>query len=176
MNNIKEKFLRFLQSVINILIIVSSITFILSGVMTAFYTELNTFFSTLGWTQERFAWMTVSSGSLGTIALISTRLSGTLKQAIVLTRQQNAYDLKLSQKMYDEKFETQRKINEKLRNQMQLYNDVNIKEMKKMKEVIDEFNEFNKIQAEKYIKAPDTLIDLEMKEKYKDFLNKNKKV
>lgn len=176
MENIKIKMLSFIQASVNVLLVVSVLTFVLSGVITIFYTEINTIFETLGWSQERFAWLTVSVGSLGSLGLISTRLTGTLKSALVLAKQDNNIQLSTNQRLNDTKFETQQKINEQLREQMQLNNDQNISEMKATREAIELQNEFNRLQAQKYVEAPDNLVDPELKDKYKKYLAKKPKV
>jgi len=55
MENIKIKMLEFLSVMINVMLIISVITFVLAGAITAFYTEFNEIITTMGWSQERFA-------------------------------------------------------------------------------------------------------------------------
>lgn len=176
MENFKLKMLSFLGWSLNLLLIISVIAFILSGVITIFYSEINALFETMGWTQERFAWLTVSAGSLGTLGLVSTRLSGTLKSAVILAKQDNTNQLNVNQRLNDSQFETQQRINEQLREQMQLNNDANMAEMKATREAIELQNQFNALQAQKYVDAPDSLVNKELKGQYKDFLNKKTKV
>jgi len=174
MENIKIKMLGFLSWMINILLVISVIAFVLSGVITVFYTEINSLFLEMGWSQERFAWMTVSAGSLGTLGLVSTRLTGTLRSAILLAKQDNTNQITTTQRLNDSKFETQQKINEQLRQQMQINNDANMAEMKAMREQMAKQNKFNELQAKKYVSAPDTLVDPKLKEEYQEFINKKK--
>jgi len=177
MENIKTKMLGFLAGVLNVVLIISTIAFVLSGAITIFYDEINDLFLTMGWSQERFAWMTVTAGSFGTLGLLSTRLTGTLRSAIVLAKQDNTDMITTNQRLNETKFETQLRINEQLRSQMQLSNDANLTEMRLMREQITKQNRFNELQAKKYVEAPDSLIDSKLKDEYKEFLNsKNKKV
>ncbi len=176
MENIKIKMLEFLSVMINVMLIISVITFVLAGAITAFYTEFNEIITTMGWSQERFAWMTVSAGSLGTLGLVSTRLTGTLRSAIILAKQDNNIQITANQKLNESKFETQQRINEQLRTQMQLNNDANMNEMIAMREQLKLQNKFNELQAKKYVEAPDSLVDPKLKEEYKEFLDKSKKV
>lgn len=177
MDNFKSKMIELMLGVVNILLVISVIAFVLSGAITIFYTEFNDLMVSMGWPQERFAWMTVSTGALGTLGLVSTRLTGTLKSGLILAKQDNTNQLNANQKLNDENFANQQKINEQLRNQMQLNNDANMKEMIAMRKALEAQNKFNDIQAEKYINAPDTLVDKDLKDKYKDYLdNKDKEV
>lgn len=177
MENFKTKMQQFMITMLNILLVISVIAFLLSGAITIFYTEFNSLIETMGWTQERFAWMTVSAGTLGSLGLVSTRLTGTLKSALILSKQENANQIATNDKLNATKFETQQRINEQLRASMQLNNDANMKEMKAMRESIEKQNRFNELQAKKYVDAPDALVDPKLKEEYKDFLNdKSKKV
>jgi len=172
MDNFKTKMLSFLGTLVSIISIISVITFVLAGVITIFYTEVNTLFATMGWSQERMAWLTVSAGSLGTLGLVSTRLSGTLRSAIALAKVDNNAQIAVSTRLNDTKFATQQKINEQLRSQMQLNNDVNMKEMIATRLSIERQNEFNDLQAEKYVQAPDYLVNPDLKARYKAYLKK----
>ena len=176
MENFKTKMIGFMLTMVNILLVVSVIAFVLSGVITVFYTEFNGLMADMGWSQERFAWMTVSTGALGSLGLVSTRLTGTLRSALILTKAENSNALAATEKLNVSKFANQQKINEQLRNQMQLNNDANMKEMKAMRSAVEKQNMFNELQAKKYTKAPDTLVDPELKAEYEKFLNDSKKV
>lgn len=176
MENIKIKLLGFLSVMINVLLIVSVITFVLSGVITAFYAEFEEAITAMGWSQERFAWLTVSAGSLGTLGLLSTRLTGTLRSAIILAKQDNNSMIATNQRLNETKFETQQRINEQLRSQMQLSNDANMDELRSIRKELATQNKFNELQAKKYTEAPDSLVDPKLKDEYRDFINKSKKV
>mgnify|MGYP003861228309 CR=1 FL=1 len=89
MENFKTKMIGFMISMVNVLLVVSVIAFVMSGVITIFYTEFNTLMAEMGWSQERFGWLTVSTGALGSLGLVSTRLTGTLKSALVLAKTEN---------------------------------------------------------------------------------------
>lgn len=177
MENFKTKMIGFMLTMVNVLLIVSVLAFVISGVITVFYTEFNSLMADMGWSQERFAWMTVSTGALGSLGLVSTRLTGTLRSALILAKTDNANQIQAVEKLNISKFENQQRINEQLRNQMQLNNDANMKEMRAMRESIEKQNRFNELQAKKYVDAPDALVDPKLKEEYRDFLNdKSKKV
>lgn len=175
MENFKTKMLGFMLTMVNVLLVVSVIAFVLSGAITIFYTEFNTLMADMGWTQERFAWMTVSTGALGSLGLVSTRLTGTLRSALLLAKTDNNNQIAAVEKVNISKFETQQKINEQLRNQMQLNNDANMKEMRAMRSSIDKQNAFNDLQAQKYVNAPDALVDPTLKAEYQKFLNDKSK-
>jgi len=176
MENFKTKMLEFLSGMINVLLVISVITFVLAGAITAFYTEFSEIITTIGWSQERFAWMTVSAGSLGTLGLVSTRLTGTLRSALLLAKQDNNTQLAANQRINEIKFETQQRINEQLRTSMQLNNDANMAEMRAIKSELAKQNKFNELQAKKYTEAPDSLVSTELKSEYKEFISKSKKV
>ena len=172
MENFKTKMIGFFVTLVNVMMIISVIAFVLSGAITIFYTEFNEFMLEMGWPQERFAWMTVSTGALGSLGLVSTRLMGTLKSALVLAKEENNKQISLNQKLNDSQFANQQKINEQLREQMQINNDANMKEMHEMRQGIEKQNMFNDLQAEKYVNAPDSLVDPELKDKYKEYLER----
>ena len=89
MENFKIKMLQFMKSILTFLTIISIIAFVLSSAMTIFYTEINGLFQTMGWSQERFAWMTVGVGSLGTVGMVTTRFAGTIKSGLLLSKSEN---------------------------------------------------------------------------------------
>jgi hypothetical protein len=120
--------------------------------------------------------MTVSAGTLGSLGLVSTRLTGTLKSALILSRQDNLNQIATNDKLNATKFENQQRINEQLREAMQLNNDANMKEMRAQTVAIEKQNSFNLLQAEKYVNAPDSLVDPELKEKYQKYIDDSKKV
>lgn len=175
MDNFKTKMISFMMTMVNILLVVSVITFVAAGVITIFYTEFNDLMANMGWTQERFAWMTVSAGSLGSLGLVSTRLTGTLRSALALAKQDNTNQIATANKLNTSKFETQQVINAQLRNQMQISNDANMKEMRAMRTAVEKQNKFNDLQAEKYVNAPDALVDPALKAKYVKFLDDKSK-
>lgn len=174
MENFKTKMQAFLLGAVNVLLVISALAFVLSGAITIFYTEFNSLIETMGWTQERFAWMTVSAGTLGSLGLISTRLMGTVKSALILSKQENANQIATNDRLNTLKFENQQKINDQLRTSMQINNDANLKEMRAMRESINKQNKFNELQAKKYVQAPDSLVDPELKAEYEKFLDSKK--
>jgi len=179
MENFKTIFLNVFKKIVDFLAIIALILTVLAGSLAIFYDELTVIFETIGISQGSLGWMTVALGSFGTAGVILTRVSSGLKSAMLLAktdqeRRNASFERDMQTKIagseayYEAKIARIEKAASEDRvmflNKLESYENYQKKQ-----------DLFNQAQAEKYLKAPDRLVDEDTKKKYEDFL-KNKKV
>lgn len=178
MEKFKQVFLNTFKKTVDFLAIIALLLTVISGAMAVFYDELAVLFETLNWPQERLVWITISLGGLGSAGVVLTRVSSGLKAALIVAKSnqeqsQEKYEketrarLDQQEKLFEAKLESIRQEAVNKANETKNSVEENTKELKKQ-------NQFNEIQAQKYVSAPNRLIDPKLKEKYQEFL-KNKK-
>lgn len=177
MENFKTVFLTVMKKIVDFVSIVALILTVLSGALVIFYNEILNIFNLFGWPQERLAWLTITLGSLGTAGVILGRVSGGLKQAVIVAKtnqeiSQKSFEKELSlkvdniQRLYDKKIaDIEAKSVDKL--------EIVSKELKSVKAQLIKSNKFNELQARKYLAASDRLVDKELKDGYQTFLEKH---
>lgn len=174
MEKFKAVFLNIIKKILDFVSIVLIILTVLGGVMSIFYAEISTIFTTIGIPQERLAWMTVTAGSIGTVGVILTRVSGGLKQAVILAQTTQLNNQRNFEKEVNVRLDTIKRESEaQVRNiENQALTDVKAltNEILLVKQELQRANEFNNLQAKKYLSAPDRIIDSELKEQYNKFI------
>lgn len=179
MEKFKTVFLSVLKKIVDFISIIALILTVLSGAVSIFYNELNQLFSIIGIPQERLVWLTITLGGLGTSGVILTRVSGGLKQAVLIAKSTQEVSQKSFEKEMTAKLSLMEKFYESKINSIESSALAEIKELTKenldIKNELRKINTFNFIQAKKYLEAPDRVIDKELKEKYHEFIETNKR-
>lgn len=176
MENFKSTLLNTFKKMVDFLSIIALILTVLSGSMALFYDELSVLFETLHWPQERLVWLTLSLGGLGSAGVILTRVSSGLKAALLVAKSNQETTQLNFQKEMKHRLDLQEEVYEKkldlLRHEAVQERETLSKQFEDYTRELKKQNEFNQIQAEKYSKAPDRLIDKETKDKYKQYSKK----
>lgn len=176
MKNFKSTLLSIIKKILDFISVVLILLTVIGGVMSIFYGELSTLFDMIGIPQERLVWLTVTLGSIGTVGVILTRVSGGLKQAIQLAQlnqqtEQRDYERELNERINAIKAESEAQIKSI---ESKTLADVKAltSEITTVKQELRKANEFNSLQAKKYMAAPDRIIDADIKDEYRKFIEK----
>ena len=179
MEKFKTVFLNTMKKIIDFLSIIALILTVLSGAVAIFYNELSTLFNMFGWPQERLIWLTLTLGGLGTVGITVTRVLSGLKQAVIIAKTNQEISQKSFEKEFNAKLDGIEKLYESKINEIESKTLAEVKvlttEIVSVKSELKKANQFNRLQAKKYLDAPDRIIDKELKAQYHDYIETNKR-